>query len=300
MHQAHLQQLECLSVLAEELHFGRAARRLGCSQSRVSQLVAALEQRVGVRLVDRTSRRVTFTAAGVHFLDEVGPAYQCLVTAFERASARARRGVPNELAIGFTGLVYENVACALRALTSRRQVTIQITDVPLGTPFTSVLDGQVDAVIAELPVHEPSLVVGHRFAPQDQYLALAAEHPMALADSIGLEDLAHFDVLHRTGGAPDYWRAARTPAHTPSGVPIASTMGISTLQQGITLTASGPYAMLVCGTVAERHTRPDIRFVPVRGLERSSQLAVIWRSDNDNDNLAVLAQLLSAQSRESR
>ncbi|MFC7587940.1 LysR family transcriptional regulator [Nonomuraea antimicrobica] len=78
MNQVHVQEIECLLVLAEELHFGRTAERLGCSQSRVSQLVAGLERRVGVRLVDRTSRSVALSRFGAQFVEDVRPAYQAL------------------------------------------------------------------------------------------------------------------------------------------------------------------------------------------------------------------------------
>ncbi|MFC7740829.1 LysR family transcriptional regulator [Nocardiopsis composta] len=92
MNQVHVQQIECLIVLSEELHFGRAAERLGYSRSRVSQLVAALERRVGVRLVQRTSRRVALTRFGAQFVEEVRPAYEALAATFARARDRAMRG----------------------------------------------------------------------------------------------------------------------------------------------------------------------------------------------------------------
>lgn len=58
-----IRELECFLALSEELHFGRAAERLYVSQSRISQLLRALEGRIGARLLDRTSRRVRLTPA---------------------------------------------------------------------------------------------------------------------------------------------------------------------------------------------------------------------------------------------
>lgn len=296
MHQAHVQQVECLITLAEELHFGRTAERLGLSQSRVSQLLAALESRVGARLVARTSRRVSLTPIGAQFVKEIRPAYRGLLRTFDRASERAMRGALEELRIGFTGMVYEEITSTFRALRDQHGVAVHTHDLPLGSPFTAVLDAEVDAAIAELPVHEAELTIGFRFPPQDQFVVLSIDHPAADRDAFDVEELAELDLLHRVGDAPDYWKVARTPAVTPSGLPILSTAGITTVQQGMALAASGRHAMLVCRPLAEHHARTDLRFLPVRGLERTSQLGLVWRADRTNPPLLTLAELLERAS----
>lgn len=293
MNQVHLQQVECLVTLAEELHFGRTAERLGYSQSRASQLIASLEGRVGARLVERTSRRVALTRLGAEFIEEVRPAYRALAAAFSRARENAMRGALRELRIGFTGMVYEEVTRTFRALREEHGVSVHTCDLPLGTPFAAVLEGAVDAVIAELPVHEPELTVGFLFPPQDRLLALAGDHPWADREAVPVEDLAGSDLLHRVGDAPDYWTAAHTPPATPAGRPIPSTRGVATLQEGLALVASGHHTMLVCRPLSEHSTRTDVRFLPVRGLEGSSRLGLFWRTDRTVPPLTVLARLLA-------
>src|SRR6266567_3341633 len=59
-----LRELRIFLVLADELHFGRTAERLGISQPGVSEAVRVLESRLGVKVFDRTSRRVRLTSAG--------------------------------------------------------------------------------------------------------------------------------------------------------------------------------------------------------------------------------------------
>ncbi|MEW9553387.1 LysR family transcriptional regulator [Nonomuraea sp. NPDC050783] len=80
-----MREIEAFLAVAEELHFGRAARRLRLSTSRVSGLVRTLERRVGAPLFERTSRRVHLTAKGELFLAEVRPAYRRLNQALHSA-----------------------------------------------------------------------------------------------------------------------------------------------------------------------------------------------------------------------
>ncbi|WP_066933508.1 LysR family transcriptional regulator [Streptomyces sp. NBRC 110611] len=293
MNQVHVQEVECLLALAEELHFGRTAVRLGCSQSRVSQLVAALERRVGVRLVERTSRRVELTRLGAQFVDEVRPAYESLIAVFAQARERAGRGALCQLRIGFHGSVYEEVTEAFRRLRTHHEVTMALSEIPLGSPFSAVLDSRLDAAVVELPVREAALTVGCRFPPQDRLLAVASSHPLAGADQVHVEALAGLDLLHPTGDAPDYWMVARVPRATPAGAPIRSTRGISSVQEGLALVAADDHhAMLVCRPLAERVIRSDVRYLLVEGLDAPSQMGLIWRTDRTTPQLAMLARLL--------
>src|ERR1700709_1601399 len=88
-----LRHLRVFLVLADELHFGRTAQRLHVAQSAVSQTLKALEDDVGARLIDRTHRQCTLTAAGTRFAESARRA----VDEVERGSLEARRAASGDI-----------------------------------------------------------------------------------------------------------------------------------------------------------------------------------------------------------
>jgi DNA-binding transcriptional LysR family regulator len=73
MQRLNLNDLTALLTVAREQSFTKAAARLGVSQSALSHTVRGLEERLGLRLLTRTTRRVSMTEAGQRILDRVGP-----------------------------------------------------------------------------------------------------------------------------------------------------------------------------------------------------------------------------------
>src|SRR5262245_46061678 len=95
-----LRRLRYFVAVAEELHFGRAARRLNLSQPPLSVQLRPLERDVGAQLLERTQRRVALTAAGRVLLDAARDLSQRAEAAVD-LTRRAARGEIGRLVIGF-------------------------------------------------------------------------------------------------------------------------------------------------------------------------------------------------------
>ncbi|QCX76637.1 Hca operon transcriptional activator [Streptomyces sp. YIM 121038] len=280
-----IRELECFLVLAEELHFGRAGERLYVSQSRVSQLLAALEQRVGARLVERTSRRVRLTPLGERFRAELRPAYTELTAVVDRAK-EAARGVEGRLRIGFQGTADARLMEAITTFQRRHPGCVtQIAEVPFADPFGAVRQGEVDVAIVLLPVAEPDLVLGPLFSRQQQTVAVSVRHPFAGRERLAAAELHGTPLIAAAPPAPAYWREA----HAPSALPAPA---VRTLQEGLTLVAAEQGAMLLCRPTAAYHGREDVVFVPVDGVP-DSVLGMVWHRDGETERVRAFARAVT-------
>ncbi|MGW0997257.1 LysR family transcriptional regulator [Streptomyces sp. NPDC002523] len=108
MDRLEVRQLEYFIAVAEELHFSRAAERLGIAPPPLSRAIAQLERRLGVTLFERTSRRVGLTSAGEVFLVESRKALQSIDRAAQRAIHAASGALRIAVAPGMgSGLLRE-------------------------------------------------------------------------------------------------------------------------------------------------------------------------------------------------
>ena len=174
-----LRHLRYFVTVAEELHFGRAAKKLHISQPPLSMQIRALEAELGVMLFNRTQRSVALTQSGNALLGEA----RHILTRVDQAvlmTRRVSRGEIGELAIGFISVADYNVlpvvlrefrrAFPLVNLTLRKSTTdAQIRD---------LLAGRIDVGFVLPPINEPSLE-SLPILREPLIAALPDKHPLA-------------------------------------------------------------------------------------------------------------------------
>ncbi|WP_433253677.1 LysR family transcriptional regulator [Streptosporangium sp. CA-135522] len=258
--------IEIFLTLAEELHFGRTAERLGVSGARVSQTIKQLERRFGVALFERTSRQVALTPLGSALRDDVQAGYQRIQEGIAKTIA-AGRGYSGVLRVGFSSpLAGEVIMTAAEAFRTRHpDCEVRIREVHLSDAFGALRTGELDVQVTELPVREADLSCGPALLSDPRMLAVSSRHPFARRDSVTVEDLTRDTVLV-PAEAPGYLLDALVPAHAPSGRPIPRTPALTSRQELLTLVSAGT-GMAVVGSQAMRyHARPDIVYVPIEDL----------------------------------
>jgi DNA-binding transcriptional LysR family regulator len=183
-----LRQLHYFVILAEELHFGRAADRLHIVQPAVSQQLRRLEAELGVTLVDRSTRRVVLTDAGRRFLPEA----RAVLAAAEHARAAVARpaAAGAALRLGTSTGLGERLPRLLAELERRAPGrTVEMVRVAAAARLRQVVDGTLDAALVRGMTSHPGL----RLEPvwtDAIAVALPAGHPTAASADLTLAALA--------------------------------------------------------------------------------------------------------------
>lgn len=181
-----LRLVRYFTVLAEHLSFAAAAAALHLAQPSLSRQIQRLEQRLGVRLLERTAQGNHLTPAGEAFLPEA----KALLRAAHRATQTARAHSPQgHLSIGYlddliiTSAVQELRARHPHALIETRHLTC--------STVTSFDDGQVDLIVTRTPLPFPTQGVWTEVLYREaRLLAVSTEHPLAARTSVSLEELS--------------------------------------------------------------------------------------------------------------
>ncbi|MER8729079.1 LysR family transcriptional regulator [Mesorhizobium sp. M1227] len=182
--------MQSFIAVAEELHFGRAAARLHISQPPLTKQIQQLEQAMGVRLLERTKRKVELTAAGRVFLDEVRAVLQQTEQAVELAR-KADRGETGHLAVGFIdAAIYSVVPSVVQRFTKRYpEVELSLTDLRIPNQVRAVAERQLDIGFVHPPVVHNALKV-ESILVEPLIVALPETHRLASEAEVALADLA--------------------------------------------------------------------------------------------------------------
>jgi DNA-binding transcriptional LysR family regulator len=259
------QELEAFLILAQELHFGRTAARLGLTTARVSQLVRVLERRVGVPLFERTSRRVALTGTGRRLHDDLRPAYAQLRAGLARAVADGR-GLTGVLRVGFVGAAAGQLAIRAGERFRRRHTDcdVHLREVHIGGAVERLAAEEIDVLLGCFPLAGPGLDTGPVLLSERRLLAVAATHMWARRASVSVAETAGQPMVIAPCSLPP-----PPPAPGPAGVPagpagVAAGPVAETFQEVLTLVGAGRGTFVVGAHAARFHARPDVAYVPLR------------------------------------
>ncbi len=186
-----LRQLEAFVAVATELHFGRAAQKLHVSQPTLSDMVRRLERELGTPLLNRTTRRVVLTTAGV----EMQRRAQLILGEVNNAAAAVHRmadGDVGTVRVGVTPpvapVLAPHLAAALRA--EAPEVEITVSRMWLHDLERALVQATVDVAITCSPVPGSHGALTEVVCGEDLLVGLRPDHRLAGQEAVSLSDLA--------------------------------------------------------------------------------------------------------------
>jgi DNA-binding transcriptional LysR family regulator len=280
--------LRAFVVLAEELHFGRAALRLGLSQPQVSRRVRALEEELGVELFVRTPRHTALTETGRRLLEDA----QETLAAVDRLQARARAaaGTPaGRVAVGFVWSTLGAYLAPLVAATPEHHpdIELSVSQKRFVEIVPALRRGDVDLVVSRT-LFERGEMIEVVLRREPSFVAVPAAHPFASRPSVRWADIEDepmialaralapslFDAVMRTardrGFEPNIAREAQSPA------------------EALALVSAGLGIYRLPSTAAQPH--PGIVYCELEDVP--SKLIMLRRPEPPSPAVAAIAELI--------
>jgi DNA-binding transcriptional LysR family regulator len=255
-----LRLVRYFTVVAEHGNFHRAAAALRIAQPSLSRQIQRLEERLGVRLLDRTTQGSHLTEAGHAFL----PHAEALLRAAELAATKARAAAaPGTVTIGYAGGLL--ITSAVRALRSRHpDAEVHTLHLDWSEVHPALLDHRVDAVVAREPFPTGRLRVTILYE-EPRVLLVPRTHRLAGKESITLDDFADEPLVRYADAAYDaFWRIDPRPDGRPA--PDGPLVGAN--EDKLESVAGGrALALSPAAAGGNSPLRHDLTAVPVQGIE---------------------------------
>ena len=290
-----LRHLHSFMVLATELNFTRAALRLHIAQPPLSQRIRELEEELGVKLFDRSTRKVALTVAGRVFLDSIQPMFRQLDGAVE-ACRKAGRGETGSLRLGYTGRASHvrlpGLVRDCRRLYSDIALDIQ-GPLPTGELRLKLLDGTLDAALCFLPL-EGKHIVSHGFMLSEFSIALADAHPLASKAALGVVDLAQEPFIAYPSGKGFHLRGAMDAICLEAGFLPRVVRETEASQTLLCLVAAGTGVAIIPRDI-ESLNMEGVVFRPLPADAPKLQHGIAWLETNRNPALSRLLALCGVE-----
>ncbi|HZR53171.1 MAG TPA: LysR family transcriptional regulator [Streptosporangiaceae bacterium] len=274
MSELETRQLRYFVAVAEELHFGRAAERLGIAQPPLSKAIRDLERQLGVQLLTRTTRQVSLTTAGQTLLADA----RAVLDAAAAAARRARRAGHPEQKLRVALKADFDAGLLPLILDAYDALPVELVLGGPGDQVPALRDGRADVALVPTPfdghgLDSEVLVTGPLL------VALPAADPLAARTTIRLRDLAGRRLPN----------GARADSGNATPPPPGSAL-VKDLSQLFNLVEVGEFVWFLPAWVARRFPRPNIAYRPVPELAPAA-LSVAWLAESRSPAVAAFVRI---------
>ena len=284
--------LRSFIAVAEELHFGRAAKRVNLSQPALSLQIKGIEEELQVQLFARSRRKTELTQAGEIFLIEARDVLQRV----EQAITTVRRAALGQVGTLRIGFISTAAAIIMPPLVKRFRekyvhVEVDLRNVLTRDQLTQLQERKLDVGFLRVPLQTPPEIRTRVIHRERFVLLIPASHPLAEKKDLTLADCTQADfVMYSRKMAPGFHDQIMNILHrnglTPHVVQEAAEM--YTL---ISLVATGLGLSVVPASVTLHHAE-NVVIRELHDEEAQSEIAIAWNLNNVSMTTQLFLQLV--------
>ena len=293
MNQPEIRELECFVAVAEELSFSKAARRIHLSQPPLSRHIRNLEDKLGVQLLKRSTRRVELTAAGTLFLEDI----RSVLRQINRATDSLRQagsGPLSRLDIGFVAYLLESgmMRHLQRLRENRPECRIRLYDRTAPDLIEAVRSNEIDgAFIGTIPKKLPGTIQAVIWERAALRIAISKYHPLAAQKKLSIRDLKNESWIMIARKAAPAFHDIFLQLCTNEGFRPKITYESESPHVISAMVAVGEGISLVTETPLER-SFSDLRCIPLDGPQSILNYGFIFRADRNSAPLRALVEIV--------
>lgn len=283
-----IKQLRYFIAVAEELHFGRAAERLHIAQPALSIQIRALEEKLGGRLFERTSRNVQLTSAGIHFLHEA-----CLaVRQLEKAEFVARsvlNGTMGRLNIGYSGSVAYSGLLGQYIQPFRKHmpdIDIHLTEVDPLTQLESLQNEKLDlGFCTTFGLEVPKELCAEKLVSWPPCIVVPSTHRFATRTEVLMSDLVNENFVLYSNSNRDDGKALRALHDFEPNV----VQRTSNLMSVLAIVSSGLGVSVVPEVMRTTLNHAGIVYIPLKEIgDITIDISMVYKEKTTNASLCSL------------
>jgi DNA-binding transcriptional LysR family regulator len=287
-----IRRLRYFLVLADELHFGRAASRLAISQPPLSVSIRQLEETIGAQLFERSHQKVRLTAAG----EALVPAAKALLDRMSSTMHQIRdidQGATGHLRIGFVGaLLYQGLPTLLQQFQqSRSGLQLNMLELNTKDQLRELAHGSLDVGFihtSRLPDGVSSLL----FSCEELVVCLPEDHPLTRLQAINLRQLRDDKFIVFSRQVSPYYYDRIQSLCLAAGIDPDIRCEARHWLSVISLVTQG-FGIAIVPASLQRSAMAGVRFtaLELEGVASLSQSYCIWQTD---DRRPLLSAFIAA------
>jgi DNA-binding transcriptional LysR family regulator len=287
-----LRQLRSFLMLAEELHFRKAAEKLFIVQPALTKQIQDLENELGTRLFDRNKRKVVLSVAGVFFKERITKLFQDLEDTKSKIGL-IEKGIKGEIRIGYVGsCIHTFLPDLLSKLHDNYpEIHTYLSEMTSASQLLAIQKGELDVAFLRNPPlskqHEQRLVF------QENFALIVPENHFLNADNFqNMNQLSNEKFILPTKSDGELYHALQwsicedagfTPQIAHETVHGYTTMKLVEKGLGISLIP------MSFKTV----THAAIKFIELKDIPQKSEITALWRTENTNPSLGCFLNLFN-------